>query len=79
MTDISIVDAVILAGALETEHYQIAVYETLVTNAEARGANEVAAPLQANLAQEESVRDKVKQAGQRISHEGIAVQTPAAQ
>lgn len=27
MTDISIVDAVILAGALETEHYEIAVYE----------------------------------------------------
>jgi ferritin-like metal-binding protein YciE len=30
-TDDSVVDAVILAGALETEHYEIAVYETLVT------------------------------------------------
>ena len=37
-TDESLVDTVILAGALETEHYEIAVYETLITNAEARGA-----------------------------------------
>ena len=48
-TDSSIVDAVILAGALETEHYEIAVYETLVTNAKARGAHEVASLLQQNL------------------------------
>lgn len=72
-TEASLVDAVVLAGALETEHYEIAVYETLVTNAEARGATEVAALLQANLGQEEAARDKVKQAMQRISREGIAV------
>lgn len=78
-TDDSIVDAVILAGALETEHYEIAVYETLVTNAEARGAGEVATLLRENLAQEESARDKVKQAAQRISRDGIAVKHPSAQ
>lgn len=72
-TDGSIVDAVILAGALETEHYEIAVYETLVINADARGAGEVATLLRANLRQEESARDKVKQAAQRIANEGIAV------
>lgn len=77
-TDDSIVDAVILAGALETEHYEIAVYETLVINADARGASEVAALLRANLQQEEAARDKVKQAMQRISKEGIAVGHPAA-
>ncbi|WP_375492449.1 ferritin-like domain-containing protein [uncultured Jatrophihabitans sp.] len=77
-TDDSIVDAVILAGALETEHYEIAVYETLVTNAEARGATEVATLLRQNLTQEESARDKVKQAAQRISQEGIAVRTSVA-
>ena len=74
-TDDSVVDAVILAGALETEHYEIAVYETLVTNADARGASEVAALLRQNLAQEETARDKVKQAARRISQEGIAVRT----
>ena len=72
--DDSVVDAVILAGALETEHYEIAVYETLVTNADARGATEVAQLLRANLAQEEAARDKVKAAAQRIATEGIAVQ-----
>lgn len=71
-TDASVVDAVILAGALETEHYEIAVYETLVTNAEARGAAEVAKLLQQNLQQEEGARDKVKQAAKQISQTGIA-------
>jgi ferritin-like metal-binding protein YciE len=32
----------ILAGATEVEHYEIAVYETLLTNAEARGNPEEA-------------------------------------
>jgi ferritin-like metal-binding protein YciE len=71
-TDASIVDAILLSGALETEHYEIAVYEVLVTNAEARGATEVAALLQQNLSQEESARDKVKAAAKKISTDGIA-------
>jgi ferritin-like metal-binding protein YciE len=73
-TDDSIVDAVILAGALETEHYEIAVYEVLVTNAKARGADEVAALLQQNLDQEESAKEKVKALAERISTQGIAYQ-----
>jgi len=72
-TDDSLVDAVILAGALETEHYEIAVYETLITNAEARGTHDVANLLKANLQQEESARDKVKAAAKKIANEGIAV------
>ena len=55
----SIVDAVILAGATEAEHYEIAVYETLVTNAQARGASEVAALLRQNLEQELSALEKL--------------------
>lgn len=73
MTDVSVVDAVILAGALETEHYEIAVYETLVTNAHARGAPDVAALLQQNLDQEVHALDLVKRAGERLSTEGIAL------
>ncbi len=72
-TDDSIVDAVVLAGATETEHYEIGVYETLVTNAEARGAPEVAALLRQNLEQEQAALEKVKSIGKRISTEGIAV------
>jgi ferritin-like metal-binding protein YciE len=71
-TDESIIDAVILAGATEVEHYEIAVYETLLTNAEARGNPEVAALLRQNLEQEQVALEKVKSAAQRISHEGYA-------
>ena len=74
--DDSVVDAVILAGALETEHYEIAVYETLVINADARGATEVAALLRQNLTEEEAARDKIKAAMQTASAHGIAI-TPA--
>lgn len=77
-TDDSVVDAVILAGALESEHYEIAVYETLVTNAEARGAGEVAELLRANLAQEVAAKEKIKAFGHRISNEGIAYDANAA-
>lgn len=73
MTDERIVDVVLLAGAAETEHHEIAVYETLVTNAEARGAPEVANLLRQNLEQEQAALAKVNGIGQRISTEGIAV------
>jgi ferritin-like metal-binding protein YciE len=72
-TDDRIVDAVILAGATETEHHAIAVYETLVTNADARGASEVADLLRMNLEEEEHTLEEVKEAAKRISREGIAV------
>ena len=36
-TDDALVDVVILAAVDESEHYEIAVYDTLITNAEARG------------------------------------------
>jgi ferritin-like metal-binding protein YciE len=71
-TDDDIVDAVILAGATEVEHYEIAVYETLVTNAEARGKPEIAALLRQNLEQEQTALEKIKSAARRISHEGYA-------
>ncbi|WP_377016620.1 ferritin-like domain-containing protein [Arthrobacter sp. GCM10027362] len=59
-TDKSLVDAVILAGALATEHYEVAVYETLITMASVLGARKVVELLEENLGQEESARDKVK-------------------
>lgn len=72
-TDPSIVDAVLLAGGLETERYEMAVYETLITNAKARGADEVANLLQQNYDQEVAASEKIKQVAERISMTGIAV------
>lgn len=74
-TDDSVVDAVILAGAAETEHHEIAVYETLIANAQARGAEDVAALLRENLQSEQQTLEEVKQTMQRLSREGIAVAT----
>jgi ferritin-like metal-binding protein YciE len=74
--DDAIVDAGILAAAIDTEHHEIAVYEILVTNAEARGAAEVAALLRQNLASEQQTLDTVKSVEERIAKgEGYAVAT----
>ncbi len=74
-TDESVVDAVILSAATESEHHEIAVYETLITNAEARGASTVAALLAQNLEQEKHALDVARSAMKKISTEGIAVGT----
>ena len=72
-TDDRVVDAVLLASANETEHHEIAVYETLITNAEARGATDVAELLRQNLAQEQAALQKVQAFSKRIAREGVAV------
>jgi ferritin-like metal-binding protein YciE len=66
---------VILAAAGESEHYEIAVYETLVTHAEARGATEVAALLRRNLNEEEHALEVARTTMETIAREGIAVVT----
>jgi ferritin-like metal-binding protein YciE len=72
-TDDALVDAIVLVAATESEHYEIAVYETLVTNAHARGASEVAALLQQNLDQERHALEVARTAMKTIAEEGIAV------
>ena len=72
-TDDSLVDLVILATAAESEHYEIAVYETLVTNAEARGATEVAALLQRNLNDEKHALEFARATMTMVAQERIAV------
>jgi ferritin-like metal-binding protein YciE len=72
-TDDSLVDAVVLSAATESEHYEIAVYETLITNADARGAAEVAALLRQNLEQEKHALDIARSALKTIAQQGIAV------
>ena len=73
-TDDSIVDAVVIAGALENEHWEIAVYEVLVANAEARGASEAAQVLRQNLDQEKAMAEALTGALRRYSQEGYSVE-----
>ena len=53
MTDNSIVDSVLLQGAVEVEHHEIGVYQNLILNAKAMGRQDVADVLQRNLDNEE--------------------------
>jgi ferritin-like metal-binding protein YciE len=63
--DEGLADVVILSGATETEHHEIAVYEGLITQAEAMGNQQIARLLQQNLEQEQHTLDEVKQALQK--------------
>lgn len=76
-TDDSLVDAIVLVAATESEHYEIAVYETLITNAYARGAADVAALLQQNLDQEKHALDIARASMKTIATDGIAVSATA--
>lgn len=76
-TDDTLVDAIVLVAATESEHYESAVYETLVTNAHARGASEVAALLKQNLDQEKHALEVVRTTMNTIAGQGIAVTTHA--
>jgi ferritin-like metal-binding protein YciE len=57
-TDDSFVDSVILMGAGEVEHHEIAVYEGLITSADAMGRQDVVDLLQKNLTQEQAALEK---------------------
>jgi ferritin-like metal-binding protein YciE len=70
--DDSVVDAVILSGAAETEHHEIAVYEGLITEAQAMGKQEIVELLSQNLEQEQHTLDEVKQASQELAQEQFA-------
>jgi ferritin-like metal-binding protein YciE len=67
MTDDALVDATLLAGADETEHHEIAVYETLITQAQAMGNDQVVTLLRQNLESEQRTLDGVRQAAQMIA------------
>ena len=67
--DDSVVDAVILSGAAETEHHEIAVYEGLIIHAEAMGQPKIVDLLSQNLEQEQHTLEEVKSATQKIARE----------
>jgi ferritin-like metal-binding protein YciE len=72
--DEQLIDAVLLGAAAKTEHVEIAMYEGLLTKAEAMGADEIVALLEENLEQEKHTLEEVKQASERLSKE-LAAQT----
>lgn len=63
----AVVDAAIVSGATETEHHEIATYETLITSAEAMGRSDVVALLRENLEQEQRTLEAVKRYGASIA------------
>jgi ferritin-like metal-binding protein YciE len=70
--DDSVVDAVFLSGAAETEHHEIAVYEGLITEAEAMGKQDIVSLLRRNLEQEEHTLQEVKEANRELAREQFA-------
>ena len=66
------IDAVILSGAAETEHHEIAVYEGLITEAQAMGKDDIVKLLQQNLEQEQHTLEEVKQATKELAQQQFA-------
>jgi ferritin-like metal-binding protein YciE len=73
-TDKSLIDAVLLQGAVEVEHHEIGAYTNLILNARAMGRNDVADLLQRNLASEEQALQQVI-----AQQEQVAAITPKTQ
>ena len=66
-TDDEVLDAVLLGGAAETEHLEIALYEDLITQARAMGEEQVVSLLEQNLEQEQHTLEEVKRASEQIA------------
>jgi ferritin-like metal-binding protein YciE len=62
MAEASLYDAIILAGCAETEHHEIAVYESLIVHASALGHEDIVSLFQENLEQEQHTLGEVLKA-----------------
>ncbi|MEN3343253.1 MAG: hypothetical protein V7644_2657 [Actinomycetota bacterium] len=72
LTEDSLNDHVILSGAAETEHHEIAAYEGLIIQAEAMGHEDVVALLRENLEQEEHTLREVQQLTRQQATQTVA-------
>jgi ferritin-like metal-binding protein YciE len=70
--DDSLVDPVILAGGIETEHHEIAVYDGLIITAEQLDDQDIVALLHENLEQEEAALDKAVKASEQSAKQLVA-------
>jgi len=73
MVDDQLNDHVVIAGVCETEHHEIAVYEGLITKAEAMDEQDVVALLQENLEQEEATLRAAQELGGRLAQQAARV------
>jgi ferritin-like metal-binding protein YciE len=60
-------DKVILSGVVETEAHEIAVYDGLITTAEAVGEDDIVALFQENLEQEQHALQKARKAAEKLA------------
>jgi ferritin-like metal-binding protein YciE len=60
-------DAVVLSGVIETEAHEIAVYDGLITQAEAIDEQDIVALLQENLEQEQATLQKARKATKKLA------------
>lgn len=76
-TDDSLVDSVLVGGAMETEHHEMAVYEYLIVGARAMGRDDVVRLLEANLEDERNALAQVSALGERFSTASAAAHAGA--
>jgi ferritin-like metal-binding protein YciE len=62
-----LLDGALAGGATHVEHYEIATYEGLITQADAMGEEEIVALLQENLEQEQHTLAEVERSAQRLA------------
>jgi ferritin-like metal-binding protein YciE len=66
-TDDSLIDSVLLQGAVEVEHHEIGVYENLIIQARAMGRRDVADVLRRNLDSESHTLEEAKRMQERVA------------
>ncbi len=66
-TDDSLLDSIILQGAVEVEHHEVGVYTNLIVNARAMGRQDVVDLLEQDRRSEEQTLQKVTSAQQQVA------------
>ena len=64
-----LLDGALAGGATHVEHYEIATYEGLITQANAMGEDEIVALLQENLEQEQHTLEEVERLARRLAQQ----------
>lgn len=77
-TDNTVLDGVLLGGGLEVVHYEVAVYESLVIQAHAKGSAGIAELLTQNLNLAKAAIEKIKAAFESVAREDAAAQEESA-
>jgi ferritin-like metal-binding protein YciE len=65
----ALVDSVLAGGATEVEHHEIAVYNGLITKAEAMGEEDIVVLLRENLEQEEHTLKELEQKATQLARQ----------